>query len=184
VRATSICAALALATQPACALFASANAAHSHITPCVDDPVFSTIDLVLAAGGAATLLVTGVVDDSVYWLAIPGVFLASGIIGSISAYNCRHKDDDHRAKPEDMGPPVPIDWRAGLPADAGVADAAEVDEPPLPASGPRVKLQLGSDYAVPASDAGTADAQECGAYSGCPLGQSCVLDERNRAFCR
>ena len=70
-----------------CALLANANAHHnSGGTACLDMPIFGAIDLLIAAGSAAIIANT---ETSNGWYAVPGVFGASGLLGTVSAIRCR-----------------------------------------------------------------------------------------------
>jgi hypothetical protein len=70
-----------------CALFANAHAHHnSNGTACLDMPIFGAIDLLIAGGAAAIIANT---DTSNGWYAVPGVFGASGLLGTVSALRCR-----------------------------------------------------------------------------------------------
>jgi hypothetical protein len=70
-----------------CALMANANAHHnSGGTACLDMPIFGVIDMLIAGGAAAIIANT---DTSNGWYAVPGVFGASGLLGTVSAIRCR-----------------------------------------------------------------------------------------------
>ena len=74
-----------------CALFANANAHHnSGGTACLDMPIFGVIDMLIAGGSAAIIANT---DTSNGWYAVPAVFGASGLLGTVSAIRCRENSD-------------------------------------------------------------------------------------------
>jgi len=59
-----------------------------------------TLDLILASAGTAGLAVSGELESSLVWLALPGLFLASGLTGIASIVGCHRAEE--RAK---HGPP-------------------------------------------------------------------------------
>lgn len=174
-----VIAATALST-PGCALLASANAAHSHITPCVDEMGFSIADLVLAAAATGILVGTGHVDESPAWMLVPGVFVASGVIGSIYVHKCR---GDLHKKRESMPMPVyePVietptsTLPDATPEELGLEPAAVV--PPDP------RLQLSPNSAL--REAPPPPQQECGIDlpTPCPDKTSCVIVANGRGTC-
>jgi len=172
-----------------CALMASASAAHSHITPCVRDPTFATIDLLLGSGAGLVVVATGELDRAPVWLTVPGALLASGVIGTIYAYRCRDADppahDDDPA-PRVAAPPAPPGTAPDLIAAPDTAPAALGLPAPVPPA-PAVQLRLPADYQLPDPPRREADHEadheiDCGGAppTPCPPGQSCLLvDERH-----
>ena len=74
-----------------CALTMEALAHHnSGGTACIDSTAFGGIDLLIAALTTAAVATS---DESPGYYAVPGVFAASGIIGTISAIQCRGDDN-------------------------------------------------------------------------------------------
>ena len=183
-------------TSAGCAFVASASAAHSHITPCVDDPAFSVIDLVLGSGIGLALVASETVDKSPAWLLVPGVFLTSGLIGSITAYQCRHPEGT--SAPSGTGVPVAPDI-PGIPgstspsfgnvepSDPSVQDAtpAELGLPVPDPAVPPARLQLPSDYVLPDHPAPPGDRMPCSGSSptACPAKQSCLITENDQGYC-
>jgi hypothetical protein len=183
--------ALSIATAgPGCALLASANAAHSRITPCVGDPIFAMIDLGIGIIGAVSLLASGEAEESPAWLAAPGVFVLSGVIGSITAYRCR-RGHHGIATPAPAGDPPAAGSATGT---AGTPAAQEPPvtpllPPPDPAQ-PGVRLQLDPDYLQrnPGPEPPpprTNERTECSInpLRDCPPDHSCVLVEGDRGYC-
>lgn len=80
-----------------CALLANANAHHnSRGEACLDMPIFGVIDLLIAGGSAAIIANT---ETSNGWYAVPGVFGASGLLGTVSALRCRSDHEDAELAP-------------------------------------------------------------------------------------
>lgn len=192
MRTLACSAALAsLVTQAGCALLASGNAQHSQISPCVSDLQYSALDMILAAGATAVLVGLGKVDESPAWMAVPGVFVASGVIGAISVHRCR-RGSSGDAAPAMLGPSyppaAPLDPQRGR-AQQGDAQRGEQEGPgvlPLEDLSPAARareqspLRLPSDSPLanpPAPPAGDVTKLECGPAlpSVCPEGHSCRL---------
>jgi len=95
-----------------CAAFMHAEADHVHMG-CVRTPLPGAIDLVLGTAGTATLMATDVYRSAPAYLLIPGTFLASGILYSISEYRCRHADES--TPPRYDNAPTPFDWSSYAP---------------------------------------------------------------------
>jgi hypothetical protein len=148
----------ALASSAGCAAVASANAAHSHITPCVDNIAYSVFDLILAAGSTGILVGSGQVDESPAWMLVPGMFVTSGVIGSIFVHRCRKEQqrggatlestpayqpvqaplsDAPDATPEQLGLPS---GDAGSSTGGGASDGKGASKPAP------VQLQIDPDY--------------------------------------
>lgn len=167
-----------------CALFASANAAHSHISPCVSDVGYSVVDLVLAAAFTAVLVGTETVDETPAAMILPGVFVTSGVVGAIYADRCRKRTGSPEA-PVLLGPAYPpqsaVPPSARVQTDAVPATAEELGLPAAEPGQPAVRLQLPPDYQLPASPAtpqdGSPGVLECGPAlpSACPAGEHCEL---------
>lgn len=169
-----------LASSSGCALFASANAAHSRISPCVADVGYSVVDLVLAAGATAVLVGTGAVDESPAWMLVPGTFVASGVVGSIYAHRCRKRR---------FAPEVPVQLGPAFPPQAieegRVETEAEDRDTSVelgPPSGVELRLPEDSPLGGPAPVGGPL---ECGPALStvCPEGQVCQLHDRQRGTC-
>ncbi|MEZ4361980.1 MAG: hypothetical protein R3B48_17450 [Kofleriaceae bacterium] len=145
-------------SQGGCALLASANAAHSHITPCVRDTGFAVIDLGLAGATTGVLVLTDAIDESPAWMLLPGAFVASGVIGAVSAHRCRsggHREARTAPSPPYQAPPPALQpaLPQATPEELGVL-------PPDPSS-PAVDLQLDPTYLERLRDG--ADAAEAAA---------------------
>ncbi len=168
------------AVSSGCALFASANAAHSHITPCVDDVTYSVVDLVLAAGATAVLVSTGAVDESPAWMLVPGTFVASGVIGAIYVHRCR-KSRFPPEQPVPLGPAFPPQTMEDGRVDTEAEDrdtSVELGPP----SGVELRLPQDSPLGGPAPVGGPL---ECGPALStvCPQGQVCQLHDSQRGAC-
>jgi hypothetical protein len=177
---------LALATQSSCALLASANASHSHISAgCVGDPTYAAIDLVVGTLGAGALVWAGTAEESPGWLAVPGVFVLSGMIGSFTSYNCRHPDQGTGTAA--AGPPAIYYVPADPPAEPAEPEPeVHLVDPPDP-SPPKVRLELDPDYLREHGSAPAKDERvECSIepVTACPEKQSCVLDVGTHGHCR
>ena len=174
--ARSALAVLLITTHTGCALFASANAAHSHISPCVSDTTFAGIDLVLGSVGAAALAAGGTAEESPGWLALPGLFLLSGVVGGISAVSCAGKHEE-----ESVAMPT------GSAQDFRLPSLDRTDSPPVQllvpttAPDPNVKLELEHDVEVT-----TDEPMPCTTtpMTVCPADHSCVFVEKDRGYCR
>lgn len=178
-------------SAPGCAFLASANAAHSHITPCVDDMSFSVADLVLAAAATGILVGTGKVDESPTWMLVPGVFVASGVIGSLYVHKCR---GDLKQKQETMPMPVYPDLVETTPTST-LPDATPEElgvSPEVVAPDPRLQLSpnsaLREEPGKPIADPSVDPAQQrimCGVDlpSTCPAGSACAIVADGRGYC-
>ena len=180
---------LLLATQASCAAIASAGAGHGLRAGCNDNPAYGGVDLVLGTVAAAGLLASGEVEDSPAWLILPGVLLASGIIGSISAYSCRSANRGEAAKAAPTILYVPAD--PSPPAETSTTRDATPEEigHPVPAAGaPGPDLRLDPDYQptrapAPAPVEDTRIACRINPLVPCPPDQSCVLVEAESGYC-
>jgi hypothetical protein len=169
-------------------MYASANAHHTG-SPCVHDPVYSIVDVVIASGTALGLFASDVGGKTPAWFLVPGVFAVSATVGLIGVAQCRAEERANTPKqhPDDFEYLQQPTSGVAAPVDAGVAPA-DADEPEheLPTAQPGPVLQLSPDYKLGAGvDAGVGDAApqtDCSIY-GCPAHQACVLDERNRTHC-
>ena len=166
---------LLITTHGGCALFASANAAHSHISPCVSDTTFAGIDLVLGSVGAAALAAGGTAEESPGWLALPGLFLLSGVVGGISAVRCAGERDEGA-----------VAMPTGSAQDFRLPSLDRTDSPPLQvlvpaaAADPNVKLELEHDVEVKSEEPIACEAK----IAICPADHSCVLVDKDRGYCR
>lgn len=194
-----------MAGASGCAAFASANAAHSHITPCVDEMGFSIVDLVLAGASTGILAATGALDESPEWMLLPGTFLASGVIGSIFVHKCR--GDLHRKQASMPMPVYPVIIDETPTTTLPDATPEELGLPAAPAVPPDPRLQLRPDSALKEAPKkpeeergeGSADAPAtrrppddpeqqkimCGVDvpTPCPQGQRCVIVAERRGYC-
>lgn len=192
-------------SAPGCAAFASANAAHSHITPCVDEMGFSIVDLALAGASTGILAATGTLDESPAWMLLPGTFLASGVIGSIFVHKCR--GELHRQQATMPMPVYPAIIEETPTTTLPDATPEELGLPAVPAARPDPRLQLSPDSALrevpkkpedgpaeggmdaPATLRPPADPEQqqimCGADvpTVCPQGQRCVVVAERRGTC-
>jgi hypothetical protein len=185
---------LITAMTSGCTLLASANANHMHHGGCMDTPVPASIDLVIGAVTTVALLATGKVDESAAWLIPGGVFLTTGVIGSITAYSCRHNYEPTGVAAQGTpaqyyGPPTMTGTATTTGLDppeptARDATAAEIGLPPP--STPKADLRLGPGYtpthpAPPAED----PRVKCQIHpvTVCPDKQSCVLVEGDHGYC-
>lgn len=195
----------AAVSAPGCAAFASANAAHSHITPCVDEMGFSIVDLVLAGASTGILAATGTLDEAPAWMLLPGTFLASGVIGSIFVHKCR--GDLHRKQATMPMPVYPLIIDETPTTTLPDATPEELGLPPAPAASSDPRLQLSPDSALkeapkkPQDEQGEGGADTpatlrppddpeqqkimCGADvpTICPQGQRCVIVAERRGTC-
>ena len=193
-----VVAVLALALSPGCALLASANASHSHISPCVDEMGFSVADLVLAAASTAIVAGTGALDDSPAWMAVPAVFVTSGVVGSIYVHKCR---GDLRGKPTGPMPVYPdpplTPARASDLPDATLEElgpppppSPEESPPAAPPGDPRLQLRPDSALARPLPPAAAEgdDRRQimCGRElpGTCPPGTACHLVADGSGHCK
>jgi hypothetical protein len=173
---------LALTTTSGCALLASANAEHSGISPCVSDTGFAVTDLVLAAAATGILVGTGQVDDSPAWMAVPGVFVVSGVLGAIFAHRCARSQEPQAASTRPMPVYEPIKVAPPL-SQLPTATPADLGLPPPDPTLPPVRLQLGPDYVL--NEPAPASQLDCGATppAACPDGTTCQLDEKQHGTC-
>jgi hypothetical protein len=186
--------------MPGCALLASGNAAHSHISGCVSSPGFGLVDILIGVGTAAALTSSGKVDESPAWMAVPGVFLASGVVGTIYAQKCAgdrsHASSSSAPMPDyasHVTPPTPISTlpmatpeELGLPAvDPQAATRLQLDPDYMlkHPSTPPAEGEPGSTPAPPVQTAPVPSAYPTGRIecelggSPCPAGASCLLWE-------
>lgn len=140
--AVAVLASSALASNSGCAAFASANAAHSHITGCVDEIGYSVFDLILAAGSTGLLVGLEKVEESPAWMLVPGTFVASGVIGAIFVHKCRRDKRDGGATLESSPAYQPVETRASDAPDATPEQLQELRT--APPGG--VKLQLDPEF--------------------------------------
>lgn len=205
--AVAALAASGLASASGCAALASANAAHSHITGCVDEVGYSVFDLLLAAGSTGLLVGLGKVDESPAWMLVPGTFVTSGVVGSIFVHLCRKEQRGGGATLESSPAYQPVETPA---SDAPDATAEQLGAPAAARGAPGVKLQLDPDYAEKhppppppptSTEAGAGEGSgaageapkspeelmkiPCGTDlpGSCPAKTSCLLFQHNRGYC-
>lgn len=181
----------ALLAQSGCsALAASVMNHNSRGTSCMDEPIFPAIDLIGGSLGALALVYTEKTDESPGWLAVPGVFLLSGVIASFTVYACRHPDPDETtggvARPATPDayelPPNNAIPQDRTDEESDVRDATleergmtvppfepvkDVEKAPAPLPQPTVSIKCSINP-----------------LTQCPEGQSCVLVDGDRGFCR
>jgi hypothetical protein len=155
-----------------CALLASANAAHSHITPCVRDPSFAVVDFGLAGASTGAVILTDAVDDSVAWMLAPATFVSSGLIGAISADRCRKRARRVEAAApiyRPVEPPAAPTLPAATPEDLGLV--------PADPAAPPVNLRLDPSFdpsfdpsSGPSSDPATTPNDVAGETDTPPAG--------------
>jgi len=172
----------ALLLHGGCALMMEANAHHnSRGTSCIDTPEFAMVDIAIGGIAAAGVAVS---EESPGYYAIPGVFLASGIVGVVSAIRC--KGDDERAIAE--APPAsnsaPSFGEAPVDPEARPATAEEwgYSNPPEPHTPqhPLLKVRLDENVGVNAP----VEKQSCrDAPSSCPQGQICAIAGDDAGYC-
>lgn len=191
VIALLLCAAMSIS---GCALLASANASHSGISRCVDDRTFTLIDIGITIGAAVLIATDEDADDKSKWLfAIPGVFLASAIIGVVSTHRCREKKE-HDKTGTGYQRSGPVLYRSGSPTPVPQPVSEEPKTAkPLPIPDQRVdSLRLPESYVptetVPktAPPASLMEGVSCGLDNKfeCPKGQVCsVSDEGDEGSC-
>lgn len=192
-----------LLSSSGCALLASANAAHSRISPCVSDVGFAVTDLVLAGLATGIIAASGALDDSPAWMAIPGVFVASGVVGGIYANKCRAEKEGNRRE----GQPLPVYDRGPeytpAPARASNLPDATPEEigiglplPITPEAEPRLQLSPDSTLkeAPPPKPEEAAAPKPANPDEGkiacgfdlpvtCPVGTVCILTTARAGFC-
>ena len=173
--ARSALAVFLITTHTGCALLASANAAHSHVTGCVSNTTFAGIDLVLGSVGAAAMAAGGTAEESPGWLALPGLFLLSGVVGGISAVRCAgEKEESAVAMPTGSS-----EYR--LPS------LDRTESPPVQllvpagAGDPNVKLEIEHDVEVKSDEPVPCTAAP---ITICPADHSCVFVDKDRGYCR
>lgn len=185
-----------LLSSSGCALLASANAAHSRISPCVSDISFAVADLVLAGLATGIVAGTGALDDSPAWMAVPGVFVASGVVGGIYANKCRGEKEreQQRAVPVyDRGPEyTPEPARASDLPDA-TPEEIGLPLPEVPAADPRLQLSPDStlkEAPPPKPEEAAAPKPDDGKIAcgfdlpvTCPQGTVCILTTARAGFC-
>lgn len=189
VRWVAVVASSALLCQSGCSALMAANINHnSRGSSCMDDPAFPAIDLVGGSLGAIALVYTGVADESPGWLAIPGVFMLSGLVASLTVYACRHPDGEaprapakpytYMAPPPDNATPEESDVRDATLEERGMSSA------PVPAPS-----QLETEPVAPEATPVPAPVPApvpCRIHplTRCPDGSSCVLTEGETGVCR
>jgi hypothetical protein len=149
-----------------------------------------TIDLVIGLVAAAGISATIEEDDSPAWFILPGVFLTSGVIGTITAYRCRNPGRDqgtaqkgtptqYYAPSEVTAPP------AGDDPAPGTRDATP-EETGITTTGPKADLRLAPTYRPEEAPPPTEDkriACHVNPLTPCPENESCVLVDKDHGYC-
>ncbi len=207
-----VVAVVALALSPGCALFASASLAHSHIgPPCVDEVGYSVVDILLAVVSTAVVAGTGSLDDSPAWMAVPGVFVTSGVVGAIYVHKCRGDFRDKKTGPMPVYQETPLEpvrasdlpdaTREELGLDEAPPPTPTTTTPPPPtpiidatpltpkSTSPGPRLQLPADSALkeapPPPVVGSGPPIMCGIDlpNTCPRGTECKIVAAGRGSC-
>jgi hypothetical protein len=182
-----------LLSQASCSAVVASFASHnSHGTSCMDEPAFPAIDLIGGSLGAVALVYTGTAEESPGWLAIPGVFILSGLIASATVYACRHPD------PADTSggiaqPAKPSDYE--LPPDNVIPQQERTEEPDVRDATPEERGQIPVGYSPPPVDHDVTpppppptnpEPMKCriNPLTDCPQGSSCVLTDGDEGVCR
>ncbi len=188
---------VAALTSSGCAFLASANAAHSHISPCVDEIGYSIFDLILAAGATGALAGSGALDENPSSMLLPGVFVASGVIGSIFVYKCR-AERSAASQPSQSMPVYPAVVEETPTSTLPDATPEELGLPSPTAVPPDPRLQLSPNSTLKDAppkppdpeDASAPNAQPPGIECGfdlpdvkCPQGQRCISNGTVRGTC-
>jgi hypothetical protein len=155
-----------LASNSGCALLASANAQHSRVTPCIDEPTYAIVDFVLGGITAAAVGAGGLIDDSMAWIALPGVFFASGILGGISVHMCDGAGTSSGGENTQLTNSAPDFGDAPVDPDVPMATVEDMVAPPQ-----RANLELAPDYDPKAEPSQIP----CGVGTACPEHQSCWI---------
>lgn len=169
-------------------MFVAAGTKHnSHGSACMDSSAFPTVDLVGGALGAIALVYTGVAEDSPGWLAIPGVFVLSGIIGAITVYRCNHPDQDKvgngpARRPTPDAYDVPFTPPPDPPADPELRDATPEERGGLPYT--PIAVPAPATTREPGSTATAPIPCRIHPLTECPTGSSCVLTDGESGVCR
>ncbi len=108
-----------------------------------------TLDLLLASAGTAGLAVSGELESSLVWLALPSLFLASGLFGIAGVVGCHQAEE--RAK---HGPtPQPMQDPSQFPPPIAHSPTPDsVTPPPLP---PLLRVVRDPKTAVPPPASGS-----------------------------
>ncbi len=193
VRRVGILAVCALLAQSGCSAVVASFASHnSHGTSCMDEPAFPAIDLIGGSLGALALVYTGTAEESPGWLAIPGVFILSGLIASATVYNCRHPEPSNGggvARPapkpgtyEEQPPDNVIPQPDG--EESNVRDATLEERGMTVPDVPPPKVD--PDAPPPPKKEPAAKPVTCriNPLTSCPEGWSCVLTDGDHGVCR
>jgi hypothetical protein len=136
----SILVAGALVAAPGCGLMLGAIATHNSRDRCRgNDPAFAVIDLVSAAASLGVLVEMGKLDESLGWLAVPGVLAAVGTLEAIGAARCRR---GHKTGGETY------DYRIA-PAEPAADPDPDLTSAPMPGS---LRMRAGESGADPVCD--------------------------------
>lgn len=179
-----------LVAASGCATMAKAVVNHnSRGSTCIQTPTFAIIDFLIAGAGVAAFAAEND-DESVAWLLVPGVFAASGVVGTVSAARCQ---------PHEATGMVPIPASNTAPSfgeaevdpdvpDATLEDMGVAPSPPAPAAPPTLRVERGDDVGKPspsAPDAPPTPAKiQCSGPLGvCPVDHACALTGADAGSC-
>lgn len=174
---------LVTATAPGCAAVAAGFAADNHLGGCMDSAAPATVDLVIGGLGVLALAKSGKLDESAGYLAIPGVFVGSGVIGAIFADRCRERTGPRTvptyAAPAYAPPPAPP--APALEPDQRDAMREEIGlEIPR---GPSAQLRLSPEYQLPDPPQPEKIGCSVDPLVACPDHMSCALDDEHGGHC-
>lgn len=179
-----------LLSQSGCSAVIASFAHHnSRGTSCMDEPAFPAIDLIGGSLGALALVYTGTAEESPGWLAVPGVFILSGLIASATVYSCRHPDPEDTkggvAKPgtyQDYAPNNVIPQEERAPEESDVRDATPEERGmTIPVYTPPVDPPA---QPPPKTEPVKRIACRINPLTECPQDWSCVLTDGDHGFCR
>jgi hypothetical protein len=182
----ALLAAFAVLSQSGCSAVVASFASHnSHGTSCMDEPAFPAIDLIGGSLGALALVYTGTAEESPGWLAIPGVFMLSGLIASATVYSCRHPDPTsggiaQPATPTDYQPPSD-NAEQRTPEESDTRDATPEERGQARYTPPP---SVDRDVPAPTPKGSAPITCRINPLTACPTGTSCVLTEGESGTCR
>lgn len=181
-------AAFALLSQSGCSAVVASFASHnSRGTSCMDEPAFPAIDLIGGSLGALALVYTGTAEESPGWLAVPGVFILSGLIASATVYACRHPDPSDGGGIAEPGRPTDYPPDNVIPAEERTPDEPEVRDA-TPEERGQVPVYIPPTVAPQGPPPNTPDGapKKCriNPLTECPPAWSCVLTAGDEGYCR
>ena len=109
---------VSLCSLGGCAVLASANNQHTGGDGCVGRG-FLAFDAVAIGGTGAAVAATGLVEESKAWLALPGAFAASLLLGIIEANGCASSETNSTTYERDRRKPTPAMMESSDKSDAG-----------------------------------------------------------------